>query len=90
MLSWVGGYTGLGVGASRFGARVALDLVFGLATERTELAMVQERAFPLPPEPIRWVGVRATRRAMQRADKNDGRRGLWLRFLDRFGIGFDS
>jgi hypothetical protein len=90
MLSWVGGYTGLGVGASRFGARVALDLVFGLATERTELAMVRERAFPFPPEPIRWVGVRATRRAMQRADENDGRRGLWLRLLDRFGIGFDS
>ncbi|HEX6301239.1 MAG TPA: FAD-binding oxidoreductase [Acidimicrobiia bacterium] len=89
-LSWVGGYTGLGVGASRFGARVALDLVFGQETERTELAMVRERAFPFPPEPLRWVGVRATRRAMQRADENMGRRGLWLRLLDRLGIGFDS
>jgi glycine/D-amino acid oxidase-like deaminating enzyme len=89
-LSWVGGYTGLGVGASRFGARVALDLVFGLETERTELGIVRERAFPFPPEPIRWLGVRATRRAMQQADANDGRRGWWLRLLDRFGIGFDS
>jgi glycine/D-amino acid oxidase-like deaminating enzyme len=89
-LGWVGGYTGLGVGASRFGARVALDLLFGRATERTELGMVREQAFPFPPEPIRWLGVRATRRAMQHADENHGKRGAWLRLLDRFGIGFDS
>lgn len=89
-LSWVGGYTGLGVGASRFGARVALDLVFGRETERTDLRMVRERAFPFPPEPLRWVGVQATRRAMQHSDENRGKRGLWLRLLDRFGIGFDS
>ena len=31
------GYTGLGVGASRFGAQVALDLVEGRDTERTRL-----------------------------------------------------
>ncbi|MGA7270652.1 MAG: FAD-dependent oxidoreductase [Acidimicrobiia bacterium] len=89
-LSWVGGYTGLGVGASRFGARVALDLVFGLVTERTELRMVRESPFPFPPEPLRWAGVGLTRRAIQRADRRQGRRGLWLRTLDRFGIGFDS
>jgi hypothetical protein len=40
-------YAGLGVGATRFGARVALDLL-------------------------------------------DGRRGVWLRTLDRLGLGFDS
>lgn len=90
LLCWVGGYTGLGVGASRFGARVALDLVFGRKTQRTELRMVRERAFPFPPEPIRWIGVRATRRAMKRSDEGEGKRGLWLRLLDRFGIGFDS
>jgi glycine/D-amino acid oxidase-like deaminating enzyme len=89
-LSWVGGYTGLGVGASRFGARVALDLVHGEETERTQLKMVRERAFPFPPEPIRWVGVKATRGAMRRSDVNGGKRGLWLRLLERFGVGFDS
>ncbi len=89
-LAWVAGYTGLGVGASRFGARVALDLVDGRTTERTELAMVRTHPFPFPPEPLRWASVQATRRAIRRADARDGRRGLWLGLLDRFGIGFDS
>lgn len=89
-LAWVSGYTGLGVGASRFGARVALDLVDGLDTERTELEMVRSKPFPFPPEPARWIGVQLTRRAIQRADDNEGRRGPWLRVLDRFGVGFDS
>jgi glycine/D-amino acid oxidase-like deaminating enzyme len=89
-LAWVAGYTGLGVGASRFGARVALDLVFGQVTERTQLEMVRKKPFPFPPEPLRWAGVELTRTAIQRADRRRGRRGVWLGLLDRFGIGFDS
>jgi glycine/D-amino acid oxidase-like deaminating enzyme len=89
-LAWVAGYTGLGAAASRFGARVALDLVFGQSTERTELEMVRKKPFPFPPEPLRWMGVQLTRRAIQRADRRDGKRGLWLGLLDRFGVGFDS
>ncbi|MCP4222794.1 MAG: FAD-dependent oxidoreductase, partial [Actinomycetia bacterium] len=88
--AWVAGYTGLGVGASRFGARVALDLAFGDPTERTELEMVRKKPFPFPPEPLRWAGIQLTRRAIQQADEKAGKRGLWLRLLDRFGIGFDS
>ena len=89
-LAWVSGYTGLGVAASRFGARVALDLVDGLDTERTALSMVRRRPFPFPPEPLRWAGVELTRRAIAKADRRGGRRGPWLGLLDRFGIGFDS
>ncbi len=89
-LTWVGGYTGLGVGASRFGARVALDLAFGQTTERTDLEMVGKKPFPFPPEPLRWAGVQLTRRAIQRTDRRGGRRGIWLGVLDRFGVGFDS
>ncbi|MEE8330650.1 MAG: FAD-binding oxidoreductase [Acidimicrobiia bacterium] len=89
-LAWVAGYTGLGVGASRFGARVALDLVFGQDTERTELEMVRSKPFPFPPEPLRWAGVQLTRKAIQRTDRRHGKRGLWLGLLDRFGVGFDS
>ena len=40
-LAYAVGYTGLGVGASRFGARVALDLVDGRTTEVTELGYVR-------------------------------------------------
>jgi monoamine oxidase len=84
------GYTGLGVAASRFGARVALDLVDGLDTERTRLAMVRTKPIPFPPEPLRWAGIALTRRALARADRRAGRRGPWLRTLDRLGMGYDS
>ena len=49
--AYVAGYTGLGVGSSRFGAAVMLDLLDGLATERTSLEMVRRRPIPFPPEP---------------------------------------
>ena len=84
------GYTGLGVAASRFGAQVALDLVDGRDTERTRLGMVRAKPIPFPPEPLRWAGITLTRRALARADRRDGRRGPWLRVLDRLGMGFDS
>jgi glycine/D-amino acid oxidase-like deaminating enzyme len=87
---YVVGFTGLGVGASRFGARVGLDLLDGLDTERTRLGMVRKRPLPFPPEPARWAGITLTRRALARADRNEGRRGPWLRTLDRLGLGFDS
>jgi glycine/D-amino acid oxidase-like deaminating enzyme len=86
----VQGYTGLGVGASRFGARVALDLVDGTENERTALAMVRRPPVPFPPEPLRWAGITMTRRSIARADANGGRRDRWLRTLDRLGLGFDS
>jgi glycine/D-amino acid oxidase-like deaminating enzyme len=89
-LAWVAGYTGLGVGASRFGARVALNLVLGKKTEHTELEMVRKKPFPFPPEPLRWAGVSITKNAIQKADRRDGKRGPWLRTLDRIGVGFDS
>ena len=84
------GFTGLGVGASRFAAQVALDLLAGEDTERTRLEMVRRRPVPFPPEPLRSAVVNLTRRELARADRRDGRRGVWLRTLDRFGLGFDS
>ena len=89
-VAYVNGFTGLGVGATRFAADVCLDLLDGTPTARTELEMVRSSPFPFPPEPLRWVGVQMTRRALARADRREGRRGPWLRLLDRFGIGFDS
>ncbi|WP_082553426.1 FAD-binding oxidoreductase [Phycicoccus sp. Root101] len=84
------GYTGLGVGASRFGAAVTLDLLDGADTERTSLQMVREKPLPFPPEPFAYAGIQLTRWALARADENDGRRNAWLRTLDRLGLGFDS
>lgn len=84
------GYTGLGVGASRFGAQVMLDLLAGERTERTRLQMVRRKPLPFPPEPLRWAGIELTRRATAKADARGGRRGPWLRTLDALGLGFDS
>ena len=84
------GYTGLGVAASRFGARVALDLIDGRAGEATELAMVRRRPLPFPPEPLRGAVIQLTRNRLAAADRNEGRRGLWLTALDRLGLGYDS
>ena len=84
------GYTGLGVGASRFGARVALDLLDGRESEATALTIVRRRPVPFPPEPLRTGVIQLTRNRLAAADRNDGRRGLWLRTLDRLGLGFDS
>ena len=83
------GFTGLGVAASRFGARTALDLLAGADTERTRLEMVRRKPVPFPPEPVRYPVVQATRAALAREDVT-GRRGLYLRTLDRFGVGFNS
>ncbi|WP_426244044.1 NAD(P)/FAD-dependent oxidoreductase [Nocardioides sp. LHG3406-4] len=83
------GFTGLGVAATRFGADVMLDLLAGEETERTRLRMVREKPLPFPPEPLRYAGIQATRWSMARADRNDGRQNLWLKTLDRLGLGFD-
>jgi glycine/D-amino acid oxidase-like deaminating enzyme len=89
-LAYAAGYTGLGVGASRFGARVALDLLGGEPTELTELEMVRTRPIPFPPEPARSAGIQLTRWSLGAADRHEGRRNRWLRSLDRIGLGFDS
>ncbi|MDI2124701.1 NAD(P)/FAD-dependent oxidoreductase [Yinghuangia seranimata] len=83
------GFTGLGVGATRFGAEVMLDLLEGRSTERTELDMIRRKPVPFPPEPVRYLGIQATRWSMAREDAH-GKRNLWLRSLDRLGLGFDS
>jgi glycine/D-amino acid oxidase-like deaminating enzyme len=84
------GFTGLGVGASRFGAEVMLDLLQGEVTERTSLKMVRSRPLPFPPEPLAYLAIQATRLSLARADKNQGKRNSWLRLLDRIGVGYDS
>jgi glycine/D-amino acid oxidase-like deaminating enzyme len=84
------GYTGLGVGAARFGARVALELLDGRETETTRLRYVRAKPVPFPPEPLRSAVIQLTRNRLAAADRNEGRRGVWLRALDALGLGFDS
>jgi glycine/D-amino acid oxidase-like deaminating enzyme len=89
-VAYAAGFTGLGVAATRFAANVMLDHLAGLQTERTELEMVKSIPLPFPPEPAAFMGVQATRWALNRADHNSGRRNLLLKTLDAAGLGFDS
>lgn len=83
------GYSGLGVAASRFGAEVMLDLIDGRVTEATETRFVSNKPLPFPPEPFRYLAIQLTRWSLDREDRS-GHRNLWLRSLDRVGLGFDS
>ncbi|MFD3921043.1 NAD(P)/FAD-dependent oxidoreductase [Streptomyces sp. NPDC058595] len=89
-VAYAAGYTGLGVGATRFGADVMLDLLAGERTERTELEMVRTKPVPFPPEPAAWAGIGLTKWSLARSDIKGGRRNLWLKAMDRVGLGFDS
>ena len=89
-VAYVMGYTGLGVGASRFGAQVMLDLLDGEDNERTRLSMVRKKPIPFPPEPFKFIFIRLTQWSLNKSDQNQGKRNLWLKFLDFFGLGFDS
>jgi glycine/D-amino acid oxidase-like deaminating enzyme len=89
-VAYVLGYTGLGVASTRFGAATMLDLLDGLETDRTRLTMVRKRPMPFPPEPFKWIFIRITQWAIKHADEHEGRRNLWLKLIDLFGLGFDS
>ncbi len=89
-VAYVVGFTGLGVGASRFGADVLVDILTGQETERTRTRLVRGKPLPFPPEPVRQWVIDLTRRSLDKADQNQGQRDAWLRLLDKLGLGFDS
>jgi glycine/D-amino acid oxidase-like deaminating enzyme len=89
-VAYSAGYTGLGVAATRFGAKVMLDLLGGEPTELTRLRAVGSLPIPIPPEPLRFPAIQLTRRAIARSDARGGKDGLLLRSLDALGVGFDS
>jgi len=84
------GYTGNGVGATRFGARVMLDMLDNKKTKRTALEFVRTKPIPFPPEPFRSIGINISRWSLDQADRNQGRENLWLRAMDWLGLGFNS
>ncbi|WP_334123663.1 NAD(P)/FAD-dependent oxidoreductase [Glutamicibacter sp.] len=89
-VAYCAGFTGLGVGATRFGAKVMLDLLSGQKTELTELDMVRTKPIAFPPEPAAWLGVKVMTNQLIKADHNEGKRPLFLKLMDKIGMGFDS
>ncbi len=84
------GYTGLGVGSSRWAAGILRDRLLRPDSPLLDLELVRSRPFPIPPEPIRTPAVEVMRRAVIGADEHEGRRSWFLRAMDALGIGFDS
>ena len=84
------GYTGLGVGASRWAAGVLRDKLLRPSSDLLRLRFVRSAPLPIPPEPVRTPVVNLMRDAVMDADATDGSRGLFLRTMDALGIGFDS
>jgi glycine/D-amino acid oxidase-like deaminating enzyme len=83
------GYTGHGVGTTRIAGRLLAHLALERRSELAELALVRKRPFPYPPEPLRRWAVGRVTNALHALD--DGAEpGLFLRLLDRLGIGFSS
>jgi len=87
-VAWSVGYTGLGVGATRFGARIGIELLGYQPSDILDMQFVKKQPLKWFPEPLRWIGVTLTRHALIKADANGGKRGLWLKLLDYFNLGF--
>ena len=84
------GYTGLGVGASRWAGGVLRDKVLRPQSDLLRLRFVRSAPLPIPPEPVRAPVVGMMRDAVIEADANGGQRGPFLRAMDAIGVGFDS
>jgi glycine/D-amino acid oxidase-like deaminating enzyme len=84
------GYTGLGVGSTRWAAGVLRDKILDPRSDQLRLRFVNSRPLPIPPEPVRTPVVELMRRQVVAADANEGRRSMFLQAMDALGIGFDS
>jgi glycine/D-amino acid oxidase-like deaminating enzyme len=58
------GCTGHGVAMTHMHGRILRDLVLGRKTDLSDLWFVNRRSMPLPPEPLRWIGVRGAMASM--------------------------
>lgn len=83
---WAGGYSGFGVSASRFGARVGLALLDGEDLPETRMRFATTLPAWIPPEPLRWLGARITMHALDTADARGGWRRPWLSLIGRLGF----
>ncbi|MCY3850070.1 MAG: FAD-binding oxidoreductase [Acidimicrobiaceae bacterium] len=74
-IATAGGYVGEGVAAANLAGRTVADLITNTDSERVDLPWVAAAGRSWEPEPLRWLGVRGSRRIMARADDIENRRG---------------
>lgn len=82
---YAGGYSGFGVAGSRFGAHIAVALLQGADLPELKLDMVRSLPPAIPPEPLRWIGIGITFRAVARQTHRWGWPRAWLWLMRRMG-----
>jgi glycine/D-amino acid oxidase-like deaminating enzyme len=83
------GYTGHGVGTTRLGGQILAHLALARPSALLDLQLVTRKPFPYPPEPLRSLAVSMVTRGLRRVDAGEPP-SLFLRVLDRLGLGFSS
>jgi glycine/D-amino acid oxidase-like deaminating enzyme len=73
--AWAGGYVGDGVAAANLAGRTLADLITRRQSELTALPWVDHRSPKWEPEPLRWLGVRASLAVFASADSKERRTG---------------
>ncbi len=83
---FAGGYSGFGVTASRFGARVGLAILDGDDIPETKMTFALTEPNYIPPEPFRWLGAKITMYALDTLDDKGGWRILWIKLVQKMGF----
>ncbi len=83
---FAGGYSGFGVTASRFGARVGLAILDRDDIPETRMQFALTVPDYIPPEPLRWLGAQITMYALDTLDEKGGWRKLWVRMVQKMGF----
>ena len=83
---YAGGYSGFGVSASRFGARIGLALLDDPDAPEGKLAFARTMPGVIPPEPFRWIGAKITMYALNDVDTKGGWRKAWIRMVHAMGF----
>ena len=83
---FAGGYSGFGVTASRFGARVGLAILDQADIPETRMQFARTLPDYIPPEPFRWIGAKITMYALDTLDEKGGWRKLWVAMVQKMGF----
>lgn len=83
---YAGGYSGFGVTASRFGARVGLAVLDKEDIAETRMTFAKTVPNYIPPEPFRWIGAKITMYALDTVDEKGGWRKPWVWLVQKMGF----
>lgn len=83
---FAGGYSGFGVTASRFGARIGLAILDKQDIPETRMKFAITQPSYVPPEPFRWIGAKITLYALDTLDEKGGWRKLWVHLVEKMGF----